>query len=269
MQVPGWAVMKPQMVPDWVTKDPHSSPVWEITGAEFSQAELHTAAGISIRFPRVTRVRDDKTWQTATTLSELKHLFNESKNNIDIKIEGPEADSVNNNSDKKRDTSSSIPDKKKKMKNEIQSPVKKDEIKKDIIDSTKVKYEYDAADRVMMSGEDANPAETRNMSTRPGVVETASGFKLEERKEDLFSCPLTSSLAHCISRDCRLGKGIAKLFRDRFGRVGELERQRAGVGELAVLQDRGSGTPTTRCGSRWRRCGVMRCGPQSAYRAST
>ena len=34
---------------------------WEITGAEFSKAELHTAAGISIRFPRCTKIRDDKT----------------------------------------------------------------------------------------------------------------------------------------------------------------------------------------------------------------
>ena len=30
------------MVGDWVSMYPHSSPVREITGAEFSQAELHT-----------------------------------------------------------------------------------------------------------------------------------------------------------------------------------------------------------------------------------
>jgi DNA ligase-3 len=47
-------------------------PVWEITGAEFTQHEVHTASGISIRFPRVTRIRDDKTWKTATSLPELK-----------------------------------------------------------------------------------------------------------------------------------------------------------------------------------------------------
>jgi DNA ligase-3 len=47
-------------------------PVWEITGAEFTQHEVHTASGISIRFPRVTRIRDDKTWETATSLPELK-----------------------------------------------------------------------------------------------------------------------------------------------------------------------------------------------------
>jgi DNA ligase-3 len=45
------------MVPDFVVKDPQKSPVWEITGAEFSKAEIHTANGISIRFPRVTRIR--------------------------------------------------------------------------------------------------------------------------------------------------------------------------------------------------------------------
>lgn len=47
-------------------------PVWEISGAEFSQAEVHTANGISIRFPRVSKIRQDKDWSTATSLNELK-----------------------------------------------------------------------------------------------------------------------------------------------------------------------------------------------------
>lgn len=46
--------------------------MWEITGAEFSKAEAHTADGISIRFPRCTRIRDDKDWKTATNLQQLK-----------------------------------------------------------------------------------------------------------------------------------------------------------------------------------------------------
>lgn len=46
--------------------------MWEITGAEFTKHEVHTAAGISVRFPRVTRIRSDKDWKTATSLSELK-----------------------------------------------------------------------------------------------------------------------------------------------------------------------------------------------------
>ena len=29
----------------------------------------------------------DKTWSTATSLDELRHLYEESKNNIDIKLE--------------------------------------------------------------------------------------------------------------------------------------------------------------------------------------
>lgn len=48
------------------------APVWEITGAEFSKSEMHTADGISIRFPRMTRIRDDKDWKTATNLDQLK-----------------------------------------------------------------------------------------------------------------------------------------------------------------------------------------------------
>ncbi|CAB0018017.1 unnamed protein product [Nesidiocoris tenuis] len=47
-------------------------PVWEITGAELTKNVVHTADGISVRFPRVTRIRDDKDWSTATSLAELK-----------------------------------------------------------------------------------------------------------------------------------------------------------------------------------------------------
>lgn len=51
---------------------PQEAPVWEITGAEFSKSEMHTADGISIRFPRMTRIRDDKDWKSATNLHQLK-----------------------------------------------------------------------------------------------------------------------------------------------------------------------------------------------------
>lgn len=43
-------------------------------GAEFTVSTTHTAAGISIRFPRIARVRDDKTWKTHTNLKELIKL---------------------------------------------------------------------------------------------------------------------------------------------------------------------------------------------------
>ncbi len=47
----------------------------------------------------------------------------------------------------------------------------------------------------------------------------------------------TFSLAHCISADYKLGKGIAKIFKERFGRVHELEKSGAKAGGLAVLKD--------------------------------
>lgn len=98
-KVPWWLDVTKTMVPDFVANDPQVSslilveylvfcdinffflnnrnniqkmPVWEIVGHEFTKHEVHTADGISIRFPRVLRVRDDKTWETATNVSELK-----------------------------------------------------------------------------------------------------------------------------------------------------------------------------------------------------
>ncbi|KAM6333558.1 ADP-ribose glycohydrolase OARD1 isoform 3-T4 [Alca torda] len=55
-------------------------------------------------------------------------------------------------------------------------------------------------------------------------------------KGDLFSCPQTDALAHCISEDCRMGAGIAVLFKKKFGGVQELLDQQKKTGEVAVLQ---------------------------------
>ncbi|CAG9769457.1 unnamed protein product [Ceutorhynchus assimilis] len=84
-KVPSWLNCTRTMVPDFVAVDPKKQPVWEITGAEFSQQhDVHTAYGISIRFPRVTKIRDDKTWKTATNVDELKQLFKKSKADTDV-----------------------------------------------------------------------------------------------------------------------------------------------------------------------------------------
>jgi DNA ligase-3 len=85
-KVPSWLVVHKNIVPDFVAEDPKNSPVWEISGAEFSQSNVHTADGISIRFPRVTKIRDDKDWETATSLSRLKVLYKTSKEATDVKI---------------------------------------------------------------------------------------------------------------------------------------------------------------------------------------
>lgn len=96
-----------QHVPDLVVEDPKKAPVWEITGTEFSKSESHSADGISIRFPRVTKIRlvynkgtictngrifqsaqvlfrDDKDWKTATNLPRLKILYEKSKEESDV-----------------------------------------------------------------------------------------------------------------------------------------------------------------------------------------
>ena len=69
-------------------------------------------------------------------------------------------------------------------------------------------------------------------------IRTLSGFTLKEVKGDLFSASSSHSLCHCISRDFKLGKGIAKLFREKFGRIEELKNRGASIGGIAVLKDK-------------------------------
>lgn len=46
------------------------------------------------------------------------------------------------------------------------------------------------------------------------------------------------SLCHCVSECLAMGKGIAVLFKQRFGGVDELKAQKIGVGGVAVLDRR-------------------------------
>ncbi|XP_030623267.1 ADP-ribose glycohydrolase OARD1 isoform X2 [Chanos chanos] len=65
------------------------------------------------------------------------------------------------------------------------------------------------------------------------------GWSLRHLRGDLFSCPAGESLAHCISQDCRMGAGIAVLFRKKFHGVEELKKQHKLPGQCAVLERSG------------------------------
>lgn len=58
-------------------------------------------------------------------------------------------------------------------------------------------------------------------------------------KGDLFSTEEYFSLAHCVSKDLAMGKGIAKEFKKRFGGVSLLKKQNPEIGSVVYLQ-----TPT-------------------------
>ena len=208
-RVPHWLDVTRQMVPEFIVRKPEQSPVWEVTGAEFSKAEIHTASGISIRFPRVTRMREDKTVDTATNLSELKHLYTESKKHIDINVAG--------GSDEDEDEKEVKPSKKRDKSSDPSPSKRKGEVSKEEPSTKRLKLE-----------EDKNKEVRKERKSR----------LVEERTGDLFSAPSSMSLAHCISQDCAMKKGIAVQFRQKFGRVDEIIEQRARVGEVAVLRHR-------------------------------
>ncbi len=50
-------------------------------------------------------------------------------------------------------------------------------------------------------------------------------MRFEEKRGDLFSVSETTSVAHCISEDCRMGKGVAAIFKKKFEGVPELRDQ--------------------------------------------
>ncbi len=54
-----------------------------------------------------------------------------------------------------------------------------------------------------------------------------------EIKRDLFASE--SPLAHCVSKDFSMGKGIAVLFKDKFGTVSQTYRQGKNIGDIVVI----------------------------------
>eukprot|EP01088_Endostelium_zonatum_P015643 TRINITY_DN393_c0_g3_i1.p1 TRINITY_DN393_c0_g3~~TRINITY_DN393_c0_g3_i1.p1 ORF type:complete len:258 (+),score=85.37 TRINITY_DN393_c0_g3_i1:36-809(+) len=60
-------------------------------------------------------------------------------------------------------------------------------------------------------------------------------FKFIEIEGDLFSCPETTALAHCVSEDLSMSKGIAIEFKNRFGQVTHLSSQNVKSGGVAWL----------------------------------
>lgn len=50
-------------------------------------------------------------------------------------------------------------------------------------------------------------------------------MKFNEIKGDLFQTDDDVSLAHCISEDCGMGKGVAIMFKNKFGGVSDLKKQ--------------------------------------------
>ena len=64
---------------------------------------------------------------------------------------------------------------------------------------------------------------------------------VEEKHQDLFALDYESEycLCHCVSEDLAMGKGIAVLFRDKFGGIENLRSQCKAVGETAAIPSGG------------------------------
>ncbi|XP_037101485.1 ADP-ribose glycohydrolase OARD1 isoform X2 [Syngnathus acus] len=78
------------------------------------------------------------------------------------------------------------------------------------------------------------------MASQPGMPDTLElandKWRLNHVTGDLFSCPVDEAVAHCISEDCRMGAGIAVIFKRKFGGVEELKAQKKLMGQCAVLK---------------------------------
>ena len=58
-----------------------------------------------------------------------------------------------------------------------------------------------------------------------------------EEQQDLFTVPSDYSLAHCVASDLKMSRGIASVFKKKYGRLEELANQRPSVGKTLHLKN--------------------------------
>ena len=153
-------------------------------------------------------------------------MYKESKEHIDIELEAGKDDSP----------VKTEPEVKKEIEDDDEYGGETDKDDDDEYGGDTDVDEDDSKDDMGTTGDDAIPAHTKNLSNDPREIRTSSGFYLKEINGDLFT--FRHSLCHCVSRDYKLGKGIAKTFREKFGRIRELEDSGAEIGGVAVLKVR-------------------------------
>eukprot|EP00736_Rhodelphis_marinus_P004285 Rmarinus@m.22221 len=91
----------------------------------------------------------------------------------------------------------------------------------------------------VFSGSDVNiTIYTPLLRSEERQVKTTQG-SFVEKEGDLFAATEPDAdvaLAHCISRDVRMGKGIAKTFKDKYSGVQELHGQNPKIGDTLFLR---------------------------------
>ena len=66
---------------------------------------------------------------------------------------------------------------------------------------------------------------SRGVMLPPAGQPAEDTWRLNYVTGNLFSCPEDQALAHCISEDCRMGAGIAVMFKQKFKGLEELKNQ--------------------------------------------
>ncbi|CAG6021721.1 unnamed protein product [Menidia menidia] len=82
-------------------------------------------------------------------------------------------------------------------------------------------------------------SETQTTSCADNMESAEDSWRPHYVTGDLFTGPADEALAHCISEDCRMGAGIAVLFKKKFNGVPELKEQKKVTGQCAVLTRNG------------------------------
>jgi O-acetyl-ADP-ribose deacetylase (regulator of RNase III) len=111
--------------------------------------------------------------------------------------------------------------------------IKQDKNKKEIVNYKKIISRFD---KPIDSKEKRTKSGRSSKQTNAFDSNKLKDFIFEEIQGDLFSVKKNFALAHCVSNDFEMGSGIAKSFKEKFGKVNKLKSQKCKIGDCAYLK---------------------------------
>ena len=118
-KIPPNVLINKLQFPDLIVADLTKSKVLEVSAFELTQSASHTS-GISLRFPKVIRIRNNKNYNDCNSLNQLQQMYDQGngarKQNMNEKPKDKKQDTLSGNKTKfdgLADTNDMIPPKKR------------------------------------------------------------------------------------------------------------------------------------------------------------
>jgi len=106
-----------------------------------------------------------------------------------------------------------------------------------IIHTSKTLQDLENSDLTLTGTEHKSEEYKKFLSADPGLKKPP--VNVLEVQGNFFDTDSNSTLAHCVSADFKMSKGLALIFRRKFGQITQLRKQKKAITEIASVETDG------------------------------